>query len=98
MYIRNNVTNHLTASDVYRHLGKSHTLVDQAFRKALKSSVQQEIIRQRLTEAKHLVSTTDLPLGQVARRAGFASPQYFCSAFTKAFGASPTAIRNRRTT
>lgn len=98
VYIRNNVTNQLTASDVYRHLGKSHTLVDQAFRKTLKSSVQQEIIRQRLTEAKRLVSTTDLPLGQVARRAGFTSPQYFCSAFTKAFGASPTAIRNKRTT
>jgi LacI family transcriptional regulator len=93
VFIRSNITQKLTASDVYRHLGKSHTLVDTAFRNVLRSSVQKEINRQRLTEAKRLINSTDLPVGQVAELAGFASPQYFCAAFGKAFGQSPSAMR-----
>lgn len=93
VFIRSNITQKLTASDVYRHLGKSHTLVDTAFRNVLRSSVQKEINRQRLAEAKRLINSTDLPVGQVAKLAGFASPQYFCAAFGKAFGQSPSAMR-----
>ena len=93
VFIRGNIAKKLTASDVYRHLGKSHTLVDTAFRNVLHSSVQKEINRQRLSEAKRLISSTDLPIGQIAKLAGFASPQYFCAAFGKAFGQSPSAMR-----
>ena len=97
MFIRGNIAKKLTASDVYRHLGKSHTLVDTAFRNVLHSSVQKEINRQRLSEAKRLISSTDLPIGQIAKLAGFASPQYFCAAFGKAFGQSPSSMREDRT-
>ena len=93
VFIRSNLSRKLTAADVYRHLGKSHTLVDTAFRNVLHSSVQKEINRLKLAEAKRLVCTTAMPLGQIAKVSGFASPQYFCAAFGRAFGRSPSAMR-----
>ena len=95
VFIRGNIAKKLTASDVYSHLGKSHTIVDTAFRNVLHSSVQKEINKQRLAEAKRLINSTELPIGQIARLAGFASPQYLCAAFGKAFGLSPSAMREK---
>ena len=97
VFMRSNIAKKLTASDVYSHLGKSHTLVDTAFRNVLHSSVQKEINRLRLKEAKRLICSTDLPLGQIASLSGFGSPQYFCAAFGKAFGISPSAMRESQT-
>ena len=34
VFIRANISRNLTAADVYAHVGKSHTLVDHAFREA----------------------------------------------------------------
>lgn len=93
VFIRSNVTHHLTAADVFAHVGRSHTLVSQVFKKKLGTTVQKEIQRTRLVEAKRLVTTTTLPLTEIARRAGFASLQYFCTTFTAAFGNSPTNFR-----
>lgn len=93
IFIKANLSKHLTASDVYQHLGKSHTQVDLAFRKILSTTVQKEIIRMRAEEAYRLVTTTDLPLSRIATMTGFASAQYFCSTFTKAYGKSPTKFR-----
>lgn len=93
VFIRGNVTHHLTAADVFAHVGRSHTLVSQVFKKKLGTTVQKEIQRTRLVEAKRLVTTTTLPLTEIARRAGFASLQYFCTTFTAAFGNPPTKFR-----
>ena len=94
VFIRNNVTRHLTAADVFAHVGKSHTLVSQAFKKQLGTSVQREIQRSRLVEAKRLVLTSALPLSEIARRAGFGSAQYFCTSFTAVFGKPPSRFRS----
>ena len=96
LFIKANLSKHLTAADVYRHLGKSHTQVDTAFRKILSSTVQKEIMRMRVEEAYRLVTTTDMPFARIAAQTGFASAQYFCSTFTKTYGKSPTKFRNSR--
>ena len=83
----------LTAADVFSHVGRSHTLVSQAFKEKLGTTVQKEIQRSRLIEAKRLVTSTDLPFTDIARRAGFGSLQYFCTSFTAAFGNPPTRFR-----
>ena len=93
VFIRSNVARRLTAADVHAHVGRSHTLVSDAFRQALGLTVQQEIQRTRLAEAHRLVTTTGLPLSAVAAQSGFASVQYFCTSFTKAFGKPPSDLR-----
>lgn len=96
VFIRGNVMRHLTAADVFAHVGRSHTLVSQAFKSKLGTTVQREIQSSRLNEAKRLVSTTSLPFAEIARRAGFGSVQYFCTSFTAAFGSPPSSFRTKR--
>ena len=95
IFIRRNIARNLTAADIYAHVGKSHTLVDTAFRRTFGISVQKVIIRERLDEAKRLVAGTDLPFARIAELSGFSTVQYFCTSFTAAFGNSPSAYRLR---
>ncbi|WP_136682767.1 AraC family transcriptional regulator [Falsirhodobacter xinxiangensis] len=46
-----------------------------------------------LFEARHLLAETDMPVAQIAKSLGFASPAYFTRAFSNLAGASPTAFR-----
>lgn len=68
VFIRQNINQNLSAADVYAAVGKSHTIVDRAFMKALGTSVKQTIIRFRLEEAYHLIQDTPPLAGPVPRR------------------------------
>lgn len=93
VFIHSNVTRHLTAADVFAHVGKSHTLVSDAFRRKIGTTVQKEIQRSRLTEAMRLVRSSSMSFTEVAKLAGFGSAQYFCTSFTAAFGKPPSSFR-----
>jgi LacI family transcriptional regulator len=95
IFIRRNISNNITASDVYAAVGKSHTLVDSAFRRTFGTSVQKTIIRTRLEEAKRLIRDTSLTLTEISAKTGFSTAQYFCSSFSKTFGTSPSAYRSK---
>jgi LacI family transcriptional regulator len=94
VFIRANVRKRLSASDVYRHVGHSHTVVNDAFRKILKTTVSKEISNSRLNEAYRLVRTTTIPFAEISELSGFASLQYFTRSFTAAYGKCPSQIRN----
>ena len=94
VFIRANVRKRLSALDVYRHVGHSHTMVNDAFRKVLKTTVSKEIANSRIIESYRLVSTTTIPFAEIAEMSGFASVQYFTRSFTAAYGKSPSQIRD----
>ncbi|GAA2454698.1 AraC family transcriptional regulator [Streptomyces macrosporus] len=53
-----------------------------------------QLLRQtRVLEAKRLLASTELTVGQVARQTGFADPAYFCRFFKRETGTSPGAFR-----
>ena len=93
IYIGRHAADGISAADVLRLLGRSHTLVSRAFAKTLGTTVQREIARVRLETACRLMRTTSLPLAEVAARAGFATYTYFMQAFSAAFGQPPGAWR-----
>lgn len=93
VFIQSNIAHGISAADVYEYVGKSHTLVDGAFRKVLEMSVQKEISKVRLSEARRLLSSTSMPLSKIAEACGYSSLQYFSTSFLKAFGKSPSAFR-----
>ena len=74
-FIRENVSNGISASDVFRHVGFSRTLVERAFRECLSSSVQKQIAETRIAEAKIGRETFerfgDEVWGQAPRKAHF---------------------------
>ena len=94
-FIRENVSNGISASDVFRHVGFSRTLVERAFRECLSSSVQKHIAGARIAEAKRLLGTTSRPIKEIASLSGFSSLEYLSRAFAAATGVSPTAWRER---
>ncbi|MBQ3288623.1 MAG: DNA-binding transcriptional regulator [Kiritimatiellae bacterium] len=94
VFIRANVRKRLSALDVYRHVGRSHTVVNDAFRQVLGTTVSKEIANVRLREAHRLVTTTDLSMSEISERSGFASVQYFTRSFTAAHGICPSMLRD----
>lgn len=93
VFIRRNVARRTTSADVFAYLGRSHTIVEAAFRKVLDTTVQKEIMRTRIDTACHLLSSSSMPLSDIAVRSGFSRVQYFCNSFTEAMGCSPGAFR-----
>ena len=91
--IRGSVAKRLTASDVYKHVGKSHTFVNQAFHDVLNTTISKEIAATRIAEAKRLLRSSLLPLSEIAKQSGFASMEYFTNSFSSAVGQSPAAYR-----
>ena len=93
VFIKRNATSGISALDVFNHLGLSHTLIQSTFRKIRHTSIQKEIIAERMSTACKLLQTTTLPISRVASSSGFASPRYFCQAFTHLYGTSPSEWR-----
>ena len=93
VYIHKHVSDRLTADDVFKHLGLSHTIVSRTFRKVLKTTVQKEISDSRLETARHLLANTNLSAAKIAERAGFGSSSYFMRSFANEHGMTPLAWR-----
>ena len=93
VFIRRNLARGVNATEVVRHLGYSHTTVNNAFRHELGETVQQVIIRQRLELACRLLTETTNPAARIATNVGFQNAQYFSKVFTAAFQMPPDAWR-----
>ncbi len=94
VFIRQNLNKGVNASDVVRHLGYSHTTVNKAFNAELGTTVQQEIIRQRLAFACKQLKETNDSAGKISADAGFQSPQYFSKVFYDTYHQTPDVWRH----
>ncbi len=95
-YIEANALRGITATDVVRHLGVSRSLADVRFREETGTSILQAILDVRLGEVKRLLSETALPIGEVARRAGYPNANYLKNLFRRHFGESMRDWRRRQ--
>src|SRR5690606_13947285 len=91
---------------IEEHIGKESHSVEgiahalnisrvQLYRKTknlLNSSVNEYLLRRRLTKSKHLV-LEGLHINEVAEKVGSSSAAYFAADFKKQFGITPTAFR-----
>lgn len=98
VFIGRHIADNLTASDVYKHVGLSHTQVNKIFRAKLGTSVQNEIADMRLEKAQQLLLSTRLPLTKIAPLCGFSTPHYLIKSFTRKFKRPPAAWRLSNTT
>ncbi len=65
------------------------------FKKEFEDSPTNYINEKRLEKAKELLSTTDLPISEVAYETGFQDSLYFTRLFKKKIGVPPTAYRTQ---
>ena len=65
------------------------------FRRTLGTSPHRYVLQRRLEQAHRLITTTALPLAQVAAETGFASQSHLHAAFVRRYGSTPGEARRR---
>ncbi|HON48279.1 MAG TPA: helix-turn-helix domain-containing protein [Kiritimatiellia bacterium] len=93
--IRQQACDGIGVSQVARAIGVSRSTLDTHFRREVGRSVHNEVLRVQINTARTLLATTDLPLGEIARRAGFCHAQYLSSIFRRKCGQTPGDYRRR---
>ncbi|MBB6125320.1 AraC family transcriptional regulator [Sphingobium subterraneum] len=82
-----------TVSDLAAVVNLSETHFRRLFKATVGETIHTYVERIRLDRAKHLLSSTRLPLKIISYRLGFAHPSAFSTAFTRLAGQSPKAFR-----
>jgi AraC family transcriptional regulator, regulatory protein of adaptative response / methylated-DNA-[protein]-cysteine methyltransferase len=77
-------------------LGVGVRQLDRLFVKHLGASPLQVARTNRVQRAKRLLDSTNLPISEIAMRAGFSSIRRFNTVFLEVYQRSPTAIRTAR--
>jgi len=94
-FIRQHACDGIKVKDVLRAVPHSRTLLESHFKKLLGRTPHEEILRVRLNRVKQLLVQTDLPLEQIAERAGFPHVEYLSVAFRREIGVPPSQFRAR---
>jgi LacI family transcriptional regulator len=91
--IRDRAHERLRTRDVLDVVPVSRRALERRFRKALGRGIGEEIRRCHVERARTLLATTDLPMSDVARLAGFGEGKQLSVVFRRETGSPPTAYR-----
>ena len=86
--IRAKALSGIGTADVAIATGVSPRMLEFTFRKTLGHTVRDEILRVRLNEAKRLLETTHIHIGDIAAHCGFRTPSALKAIFARRFGMS----------
>jgi AraC family transcriptional regulator len=78
---------------VAREVGMSYYHFSRAFKQSMGVNPTNYITGRRIEHAKKLLEETDLPIAEIALRAGFSSQSHFTTSFRRVAGATPKAFR-----
>lgn len=92
-YIRQYACQGIKTEQVAQTVGLSRSSLEMYFRRELKRSVHDEILRHKLHRCFELLSETQMGIAEVARASGFRSVQYLNTVFKRELGATPAAWR-----
>jgi AraC family transcriptional regulator len=92
-YVDDNLSGDLSLSEIAAAANLSLYHFARTFKRSTGLSPHQYVLHRRVERAKELLKSTDLPVGVVARKAGFASPSHFSEQFRRLVGITPSAFR-----
>lgn len=93
--IREHACEGLDVSGLARRVGLSRSVLQRRFRAVLGRSPHEEILRARLKRAMELLLQTELPLADIAERAGFNHQEYMGAVFKARLGTTPGQFRRQ---
>jgi LacI family transcriptional regulator len=94
-FLRGSTGRDVRVNDLAQQAGVSRRVLERKFLEVLQRSPADEIRRQHLEHARHLLVDTDLPIARVADVAGFGSQAYFADVFRRYFGLPPFQYRRQ---
>ncbi|MEI8340616.1 MAG: XylR family transcriptional regulator [Verrucomicrobiota bacterium] len=83
----------LSVSSVVNATKLSRRSIEMGFRTELNRSINDEILRVRLEQVRTRLSTTTLPVSEIAHATGFSSPNYLYRIFRETIGMTPKDYR-----
>jgi LacI family transcriptional regulator len=92
-FIRARATDGINVEDVLRAVPLSRRVLESRFEKLLGRTPHEEITRVQIERVKELLAETDLPLAEVAHRAGYKHIEYMSVVFKRETGRSPSQYR-----
>lgn len=92
-FIRERVHDGIRVDDVLDHVGTSRSSLQRRFRRTSNRTIHGTITEARLRIVKQLLVETDLPLPEIAQKAGYSHAEYLSAAFRHATGSSPGHYR-----
>jgi LacI family transcriptional regulator len=85
----------VTVPMVARAVGATRQQLERRFRRALGRTVMQEVRRAHVEIARDLLSSTSLPLSEIAKKSGFTNATLLSVTFRREVGEPPGAYRRR---
>lgn len=92
-YMKAHMKEGLTLDELSRVCGRSISSLESDFKSALGISLYRYFINLRMEHAEKLLTTTSYTVTEIATRCGYENLFYFCNAFKKHNGMSPTEYR-----
>jgi len=92
-FIREHACEGINVADLMRVVALSRRVLEQRFQRLLGRTPHEEILHVRLTVVQRLLAETDLPLYQIAERAGFEHVEYLSVVFKRELGKTPKQFR-----
>lgn len=84
-----------TVTDMANYVNYSPSYFQSIYKKVFHISCIADLTNSRISHAKEMLSTTQLPINEIAKRCGYDSNIYFARHFKRNEGLTPTAYRNR---
>ena len=94
-YVDANLMERMTLESVARAVFTSRVRLSREFQQHTGETFAAYLMRNRIERAQHLLSTTSDTVKEVAWRTGFPDPDYFCAAFRRRVGCTPSEYRKK---
>ena len=92
-FIREHACEGINVADLMGAVALSRRVLEQRFQRLLGRTPHEEILHVKLSRVQRLLAETDLPLYQIAERAGFEHVEYLSVAFKRELGKTPRQFR-----
>jgi LacI family transcriptional regulator len=94
-FIHGHATRDICVSDIVAQVHTSRRFLEKQFASVTGRSLHDEIMRVRLETSQRLLTTTTLPLKEVAARSGFRRADYLSSVFREKLDLTPSQYRSK---
>ncbi len=94
-YITSYINRDISVSTIANKFHYSASYISRVFKYHTNENLSVYIMKEKIAEAKRLLTTTDIPIQTISLNLGYQSPQAFARAFKRETGLSPQEFRHR---